>query len=344
VVSDTHSAQPALPPQAILLDMLCGMMKTLAIHEAARLRIADLVEDGPKSTTELAEATGTNEEALYRLLSTLASLDVFAEIKPGYFAQTPLSSLLRPEIPGSMYDIALIHGEEWQWHPWEKLSYSIQTGQTAFDHMYGEDLWSYFARNSLQSERFQKAMGGFSAQVDRPIAQGYDFSAIHTLVDVGGGYGSLLTTILKANPGMHGILFDLPPIIEKARASIEASAVADRCKLVAGSVLEGVPTGADAYIMKQIIKDWDDEHSICILANCRKAMKPGGKVLVAEQVLLPGKHMSTSKLLDLQLMVVLSGRERYEAQFRQLFEVAGLRLARIWPTHSPYSILEGVAQ
>lgn len=342
MVRDTTSGPSALPPQAVLLDMLCGMMKTQAIHEAARLRIADLVKDGPRSTTDLAAVTGTDKTSLYRLLSTLASLDIFAEVQPDYFGQTPLSHLLRPDVLGSMYDVTLIHGEQWQWHPWEAFSYSIQTGKTAFDHLFGEDLWHYFASHPDMGAQFSKAMRGFSEQVDLPIAMGYDFSSLHTLVDIGGGYGSQLTAILRANPSLHGVLFDLPHVIEAARAHIEASDIADRCTMVAGNVFEGVPS-ADAYIMKQIIQDWDDNQCIHILSNCRQAMKPGGRVLVAEQVLLPGKHMSTSKLIDLQLMVVLSGRERYEAQFHTLFEAAGLRLLKVWPTRSPYSLLEGVA-
>jgi predicted O-methyltransferase YrrM len=208
--------------------------------------------------------------------------------------------------------------------------------------MFEEDLWHYFAKHPTLDERFQKAMAGFSAQVDAPIAMAYDFSSVHTLVDVGGGYGSLLTTILKANPAMHGILFDRPAVIERARAHIEASDVANRCTLIAGDALEAVPAGADAYIMKQIIKDWDDTQCVRILSNCRQAMQPGGKVLLAEQVLLPGRAMSTPKLIDLQLMVVLSGRERYEEEYCGLFRAAGLWISRIWPTKSLYSILEGV--
>jgi hypothetical protein len=344
MVHETKPSAPVVPPQAVLLDMLCGMMKTQAIREAARLRIADLVKDGPKSTAELAEATGTDKVSLYRLLGTLASLDIFSEVEPGHFAQTSLSNLLRPDVGGSMYDVVLIHGEQWQWHPWEAFSYSVQTGKTAFNQVFGEDLWQYFAKNPELGERFQKAMSGFSMAVDIPVALGYDFSSIHTLVDIGGGYGSLLTTILKANSAMHGILFDVPPVIEKARAGIEASEVANRCTLIAGDVFEAVPVGADAYIMKQILQDWDDSQCVQILSNCRRAMKSGGRVLVAEQVLLPGKQMSTSKLIDLQLMVVLSGRMRYEAEHRRLFEDAGLQLLRAWPTHTPYTILEGITE
>lgn len=329
-----------IPPQAVMLDLLCGMMKTQAIHHATRLDIASLVKDGPRSTAELAAATGTQPEALYRLLATLASFGIFEEVEVGFFGQTPLSALLRPDVPGSMYDVSLLHGEQWQWHSWEAFAYSLQTGYTAFEHLYHTSLWEYFHDHPEVGERFSKAMTGFSTQVNAPIAHAYDFSQFNTLVDIGGGHGSLLATILEMTPSLHGILFDLPPVIEEAQPIIASSSIADRCELVAGDVFTRVPQ-ADAYIMKQIIKDWSDEQCIRILSNCRQAMRPGGRVLVAEQVLQPGRTMTTTKLIDLQLMTVLSGQERYESQYRALFEQAGLRLVRIWPTHSPYSILEG---
>ena len=338
MTQDTHAAQ--IPPQAVMLDLLCGMMKTQAIHHATRLGIASLVKDGPKSSAELAEATGTHPEALYRLLATLASFDIFEEGEGGSFGQTPLSHILRPDVAGSMYDVSLLHGEQWQWHSWEYLAHSLQTGQTAFEQAYHTSMWGYFDQHPAVGERFSKAMTGFSTQVNAPLAHAYDFSQFHTLMDIGGGHGSLLSTILEATPTLRGVLFDLPPVIEEARALIASSAIGDRCELVPGDVFAGVPK-ADAYIMKQIIKDWNDEECIRILSNCRAAMNPGGRVLVTEQVLQTGKTMSTAKLIDLQLMTVLSGRERYEAQYRALFEQAGLRLIRIWPTHSPYSILEG---
>ncbi len=336
----TQNVHAQLPPQAIMLDLLCGMMKTQAIHHATRLDIASLVKDGSKTVTELASATGTQPEALYRLLATLASFGVFEEVEPSTFAQTPLSHVLRPDVPGSMYNVSLLHGEPWQWHSWEAFGYSLETGQTALEHLYHMNLWEYFGKNPEVGERFSKAMTGFSMQVNAPIAQAYDFSQFHTLVDIGGGYGSLLTTILQTTPTLQGILFDLPTVIKEAREHIASSPIAARCELVAGDVFAEVPK-ADAYIMKQIIKDWNDEECICILSNCRKAMNTDGRVLVAEQVLLPGKTMVTTKLIDLQLLAVASGQERYEAQYRALFEGAGLRLVRIWPTRSPYSILEG---
>ena len=172
----TQDTRTHIPPQAIMLDLLCGMMKTQAIHHATRLDIASLVKDGPKSTAELAAATGTQPEALYRLLAALASFGIFEEVEVGIFGQTPLSALLRPDVPGSMSDVSLLHGEQWQWHSWEAFAYSLQTGQTAIEHLYHTSLWGYFREHQDVGERFSKAMTGFSTQVNAPIAHAYDFS------------------------------------------------------------------------------------------------------------------------------------------------------------------------
>jgi len=340
------SAPRELPPQVIILDMLLGMMKTQAIHEAVRLNLAERLKDGPKSLADLASETKTNPNALMRLLRTLESLGLFTEVEAGYYGQSALSHFLRPGVPGSMHDVAFIHGEEWQWRPWEGFSHSMETGQAAFNHLFHTTLFEYFSTHPIERERFNKAMAGFSNQVDAPLAQGYDYSPLGTIVDIGGGYGGLLRAILRANPQLRGTLFDLPQVVEDTRQQVAPTEEATRYQLIAGDMFqpEQIPQGADAYIMKQIIKDWDDTAAVLILDNCRKAMRPGGKVLVAEQVLLPGQTMVPAKLIDLQLMVVASGQERNEAQYRALFEAAGLDLVKIWPTHSPYSILEGVAR
>jgi ubiquinone/menaquinone biosynthesis C-methylase UbiE len=330
----------------VLLDLLCGMMRTQAIHHAARLRIAELVKDGPKSIFELAEATETHAPSLSRLLRALASIDIFTEVAPECFAQTPLSSLLLPEVPGSMYPIALLHGDDWQWHIWEGFASSLQTGQPAFRKLFGTDMWQYFAQeNPAAGQRFQDAMTGLSEQVNEAIAAAmYDFASLDIIVDVGGGEGTLLEKLLTVHPTIRqGILFDHPSVIARARTRLATSGFADRYMFKSGDFFKEVPPGADAYLMKQIIKDWNDEECIQILSNCRRAMKPGGRVLVVETVLLPGNGTSHEKFIDLQLMVLLPGQERYEAQFRRLFEAAGFRLTKIVPTASPYSILEGVA-
>ena len=225
-----------------------------------------------------------------------------------------------------------------------QLLHSVQTGQPAVEHVHGKPAFECFSSVPDVAFAFNEAMTVISAALAPAVLDAYSFEGIGTLLDVAGGHGYFICEVLNRYPQMKGMLLDLPSVVDGAKCAICERRMDHRCEPIAGNFFEHIPAGADAYFMQHIIHDWDDEHCIRILANCRKAMKPGGKVLVAEQVLLPGKHMSISKLLDLQLMVVLSGRERYEAQFRQLFEAAGLRLARIWPTHSPYSILEGVAE
>jgi SAM-dependent methyltransferase/DNA-binding HxlR family transcriptional regulator len=342
----TETSRPHdLPPQVVILDMLLGMMKTQAIHEAVRLNLAERLKDGPKKVSELAAETETHENSLTRLLRALESLGLFQETTPGSYAQTPLSHFLRPQVMGSMYDVALIHGEQWQWRPWEAFNYSLRTGETAFDRLFETPLFSYFSTHPQEGEGFNRAMAGFSHQVDQPLVEGYDYSALSTIVDVGGGYGGWLTTILQAHPRLQGVLFDLPPVIADARQQGSTSATDGRLHYVAGDMFQAdtMPQG-DAYILRQIVKDWDDEAAVRILTNCRRAMRPGGKILVAEQIVRPGAGvMVPTKLIDLQLMVVLSGQERTEDEYRKLFEAAGLQLAKIWPTRSLYSIMEGVS-
>ncbi len=346
VQTDMSTATHTSASPLILLEHLCGMMRTQAIHHAARLRIAELVKDGPKSLAELATATNTHAPSLSRLLRALTSIEIFAEVEFEHFAQTPLSALLQPDVPGSMYHVTLLHGDQWQWHVWEGFAYTLQTGQPTFSQLFGADLFQYFTQHSPESAKvFNNAMTGFSEQVNVPIATAnYDFSSLDTLVDVGGGLGTQLTTLLKVHPPIRkGILFDRPPVIAQARASMADSGLRERCELVEGNFFEGVPRGADAYFMKQIIKDWNDAQCVQILDNCRKAMKPGGRVLVAEVVLRPGRETSIQKFIDLQLMLLSPGQERTEAQYRKIFEAAGFTLMRIVPTASPYSILEGIA-
>lgn len=341
----SHILDKTASPQA-LLELLCGMMRTQAINQAARLRIAELVKDGPKSVAELAEVTGTHAPSLSRLMRALASIEIFTEVEPEYFAQTPLSALLLPDVPYSMYNVALLHGDEWQWHVWEGFAYSLQTGQPAFNMLFGTDMWQYFTqKNPASAKIFNDAMTGFSEQVNMPVATAaYDFSSIHTLVDVGGGQGTLLATLLKVHPAIHkGILFDRPSVIANARAHMATTDLGERYECLSGDFFEEVPGGADAYLMKQIIKDWSDAQCIQILGNCRKAMKPGSRVLVVEVVLRPGRETSLQKFIDLQLMVLAPGQERTEAQYRALFDAAGFTLTRIVPTASPYSVLEAIA-
>ena len=329
-----------------VVDDLVGLIKSQAIRLAAQLQLADLVKDGPKSLTELAEATGTNKAALYRLLYALANCGYFEEVEPETFAQSERSYALRTDIPRSLRDFAIMHGgEEWQWEPWRRALQSIQTGKPVFPEMFGKDLWHYFQDDNPEAgKRFQKAMSSQSRQYELAIARGYDFSAARTIIDVGGGRGSLLATILQTYPALRGTLFDRESVIEIARQSNFVDGFRDRVTLVSGNFFEAVPSGADMYILKQIIHDWEDPECLQILSNCREAMNADGRVLVIDEMITPGKKIPpVIALIDLQLQLLMAGRKRSEAEHRALFETAGLRLTHVWPTDSTYTILEAMA-
>ena len=237
-----------------VVDDLVGLIKSQAIRLAAQLKLADLVKDGPKSLTELAEATGTHKAALYRLLYALANCGYFEEIEPEMFAQSERSYTLRTDIPRSLHGFAIMHGgEEWQWEPWRMALQSIQTGLPVFPEMFGKDLWHYFQDdNPAAGKRFQQAMSSQSRQYEQAIARGYDFSAARTIIDVGGGRGGLLATILQTYPAIRGTLFDREPVIELARQSNFVDGLQDRVTLVSGNFFETVPSGADMYIVNDL--------------------------------------------------------------------------------------------
>ncbi|MBV9229013.1 MAG: methyltransferase [Chloroflexi bacterium] len=336
--------QPAaeqLPPHIQVMIMMHGFLASQAVHTAAELRLADLVQNGPKSTADLASATGTHEGNLYRLLRALVSLGVFSEPDPGTFGPTELSACLQSDNPRTLYNLARWIGPL-QWKVLGELIYSVRTGKPAFEHLFGKEMWRYFLEDDPEAGTlFNRSMTSQAGSADERIAEAYDFSAIRTLVDVGGGHGGFLMTVLKRNPALRGILFDLPAVIEQARELVAAAGLADRIELVAGDFFQEVPKGGDAYFIRQVIKDWGDSQCQIILDNCVRAMNPGGVLLVAERILGPGRADLLDKLADLALMVDLPGGfERDEADFRKLFTTAKLAVRRIVPTRSPYKIME----
>lgn len=330
------------PPHAVLHDILSGMMVARATHVAAELGVADLLRDGAKSVDELAQATGTHAPSLYRLLRALASQGVFAEVEARRFEQTPASRLLRSDVEGSLRDFSRMMGDEWRWKTWRELGHSVRTGECAFRRgNQGLSLWDYFGLHPEPGELFSRAMSSFGASLIQPILDAYDFSSFGSIADLGGAHGSMLAAILDKHPGLKGVLFDLPPVIERAR-SVFPAALADRCDFVAGDFFEAVPQGAGAYLLRLVVHDWDDEHVLRILGSCRRAMRPDARLLVIEQIIPPGNDAHYAKLLDLEMLVVLGGRERTEAEFRALFEATGFELARTVPTETPFFVIEGV--
>lgn len=339
---ENKQSSQSVPSQVAMLQMATSSWVSQSLYAAAKLGIADLLKDGPKSCDELATATALKARPLYRLLRALASVGVFSEKEPGYFTLTPLAACLQSDIPGSMRALVIMVGEE-HYQAWGDILYSLQTGGSAFEHMYGLPLFQYYAQNPEPGKIFDEAMTNNSSTENFEIAASYDFSTIHKLIDVGGGQGSLIASILKDNPSMQGILFDLPTVIAGALDLIEAEGVSNRCYLMAGDFFDSVPSGGDAYILKRVIHNAEDERALAILKNCHRAMLYHGKLLVIEQVIPPGNEPFFGKFLDLTMMVMFPGAcERTEVEYRALFEASGFHLTRIYPTRAGISVIEGI--
>jgi hypothetical protein len=327
-----------VPPPVALLQLVTGYWVSQTIYVAAKLGIADLLKDGPQHSDELAQATGTHGRSLYRLLRALASVGVLAEAEDGCFGLTPLGEYLQTGTPGSVRAITINHGER-LYRPWGDLLHSVRTGEPAVKHIF-----KCLAQNPESAVIFSEAMAEITTQVSTAVVAAYDFSRFSKIVDIGGGNGTLILSVLQANPKMSGVLFDLPYVVEDAQKHIEAVGLTGCCEIVAGDFFASVPSGGDAYILKNIIHDWDDEHALKILQNCHSAMAENGKLLLVEEVILPGNEPSFGKLVDLNMLVMAGGGERTEAEYRALFAVAGFTLTNVIPLQSSFglSVIEGV--
>lgn len=335
-------APDALPPNVLLSRLLFGKYVTIALSVAAKIRLADHLVDRPKSVEELARLTGTHAPTLHRLLRALASLGVFAEDAPGCFRNTPMSEILRSDLPGSMRAVADFFGSDWGWRATGGLLESVKTGKTAFDSIFGEPCFDYLAKHPDESEIFNEAMTGFSTRIAGVVVEAYDFSRFGTIIDVGGGHGALLTKILKACPESRGIVFDLPHVVAGATHAIQAAGLSERCWIEGGSFFEAVPENGDVYVMKHIIHDWPDDKATTILRNCHRRMGPKGTLVLVEGVISPGNAEDMGKLMDLEMLALASGKERTEAEFVDLLRGAGFRLTRVVRTPSPVCVIEAV--
>jgi ubiquinone/menaquinone biosynthesis C-methylase UbiE len=349
-MSQTPQASLTLPQQVFGMAVLNGWIAS-AIQVAAYYGIADLLQDGPKSIAELAAATQTHPDSLYRLLRALASVGFFEEsnsnaaIQERRFAQTPFSLYLCQDVASSMYAMVRQFWSEWEHRSWGELAYSIRTGQPAFEHVFGKSCWQYLAEDRPdEGAIFHQSMSAFSQTINEALVHAYDFSGISTLMDVGGGQGTLLLATLQAHPSMQGILFDHPQTVEGARELIAQAGLQERCRVMAGDFFVSLPSvGVDACILKQVLHDWNDQHCLTILSNCRRVLVPGKQLLIAELV-LPDSHSPTlGAFLDLEMLLNTYGRERTERQYRTLLEQSGFMLRRIVPTACSHSIIEGVA-
>jgi hypothetical protein len=315
-----------------------GFRTTQLLYVAAKLGLADHLREGPQSAPHLGKPSGGRSDALYRLLRALGSLGLVTESKDGFFALTPSGGLLQTDVPGSLRSVAVLYGEEWLWQAYGQMLHSVQTGKAAFEQVHGQPLYGYLAGHPAAAASFQQAMSGYSDLEAKAILEAYDFSRVRTVVDVGGGRGKLLRTLLAANEHLSGILFDLPPVVEPALPGLTVP----RLQGIAGNFFDEVPAGGDLYILKSVLHNWEDAPAVKILQNCRRAMGKETRLLVAERVIPPGNTPSEATLFDINMLVVTGGQERTEIQYGALFQAAGLKLERVLSTHSPLSLLEAV--
>jgi hypothetical protein len=322
--------------------MLNAVLVVQGLYVAAALGIADQLAAGPRGVEDLASAIAADAASLYRLLRMLAAVGVVREQADRQFALTALGGSLRREGPESVRDWALFVGAPEMWETWSGLRDSVISGEPAFPRKHGTALWDYLPSNEELGETFNRWMSRQSDQHNAALVASYDFAQFHTVADIGGGHGSTLAEILKANPSVRGILLDLPQVVARP-APLEAAGVSGRVEVIGSDMLEGVPTGADAYLIKRVLMDWGDDHAVTILRNCVRALPDKGKVLAVEMVMPAGNQPSPSKTFDVLMLLVHEGaRIRTEAEFADLFEAAGLRVTTVIPTPSPNSIIESV--
>lgn len=339
-----HSEQPDLDARAALGRLIGGYRAIHIIGMVARLGIADRLAGGPKSADEIAALVGADGPALSRLLRALVGLGLFAQDPAGRFGLTAAGSYLRDDVPGSQRAAAMYAAAEYVQRAWLALEHSIRTGEAAFDHVHGVSNWRYRHEHQEDGRQFNLFMTRVSEQEIPAILAAYDFSPHQRIVDVGGGRGHLLAAILAANPGAQGTLVELPAVVEDARAYLEERGVSARCEVVGGSFFDAVPSGGDLYLLKHVLNSFADGPSGALLSACRRAMGPGGTLLLIERLVpsgpgVPAEALAEVALMDVQMLVMQAGRERTEEEFRTLLGPAGFALRRVIPAARPLSIL-----
>jgi hypothetical protein len=342
--ADRTAADQFVELFALILDMYFSM----SLQEVAHLRVADLLSDGPKSVDILAKQVGVQEDILLLLMRVMCTKDVFIEIEEGVFAHTEKSRLLQTDIPGSMASLSEIVRSDWQRKSWtpDALTYTLQTGKSAFEHVFGESLWDYLAKSPADLAIVTNGMTSLSVALNGVIAEACDLTGRHSLVDIGGGEGSFLATLLSQHPEMTGTVFDLPSVIERTQAQNMGTGLTGRWTCQAGDFFQNVPEGGDAYFLKQILHDWNDEDCLKILSSIRRAIAPSGKLFVIQHIPPKPPNKSTPYLV---MSLVLrqwfeGGYQRTEEQLRRLLDQTGFEFVSLTPTNVDNSILQARAR
>ena len=323
-------------PRQQLFSLTQGYKTTQALYVAAKLGVADHLRHGPKKAEELAKEVGANPKALFRLMRHLAAIGIFTQDESGKFGLTPLGELLCTDNPESMRYGAIFTGEE-NYKAAGNLLHSVRTGETAFNHLYGKGHFDWMAEHADASSTFNKAMAQSLRRQGNPV-ESYDYSGKRVVVDVGGGRGDLIASVLVANPAMEGVLYDLPQGSAEARSVLQAKGVEDRCHIKTGSFFDSIPSGGDVYVLSRILHDWPDDKAAIILANCRKAIKDDGTLLIRDNVLSDGDPQGST--LDVTMLIMTGGEERTEPEWRNLLQSAGFALTRVYKKEGQFDLIE----
>ncbi|MGH3685596.1 MAG: methyltransferase [Pseudonocardiaceae bacterium] len=336
-------AVPAEPPPAARMIQLVRRTYILqAISVIARLGVADVLADGPLEVEEIAQRVSAHSSALYRVLRALGDVGVVTELDHRSFALTPLGAVLRSDVPGSLRGWVTMASMPFYQRPWADLYETVRTGESAFDRVHGMQLFDYLAQHPEDAAVFDIAMTSIATNETVNITKSYDFGRFGTVVDVGGGRGGLLAAILSANPHLQGVLFDAPTVVAEAESVLSAAGVTDRCTVVGGNFFDSIPKGGDAYLLSNVIHDWDDDDAVKILSRCRATMADTACLLLAGLVLPEGRQQSRGKMVDVQMLVITGGHERTKTECRALLDRAGFRLTRIVPSAGMVSLVEAV--
>jgi hypothetical protein len=343
VTGDAQEAShaSAIPPGAQLFGMLGGLFQAWMLYVVAERGIADLLAEGPQTSTELAKTAGLHEPSLYRLLRSLASFGVFEEESPRRFVLNPLGSALKAGDPSGARDMVM--NTTWLSRAVAEFPRVVASGENGMQLAFGMGIFDFLAQHPKESAIFNRALIATGAGEPSAVAEAYDFSGVRRLVDVGGGIGTLVATVLGRYPLVQGVLFDRPDVIDDARPTLADHGVAERCEIVGGDFFVAVPDNADAYVMSHILHDWDDDRCVTILRNCRSAIDSDGRLLLVEMVLPPGDMPHPGQMFDMYMLVLnAGGMERTEEQYGELLHRGGFRLTRIVPTESAVSVIEAV--
>jgi hypothetical protein len=339
---DARHGSPSAADAAALRRLIMGFRSSQMIYVAAKLGLADRLNERAQTADELARAVGGEPRALYRLMRALASIGIFAETEARAFELTPTARLLQSSAAGSLRSTALIYGDDLFWSTYGRMLHSVLTGRPAFDHCHGEPLFAYLETHPAAASLFHEAMSGLSEQETAAILAAYDFSGFVNVIDVGGGHGALVAALLRAHAHLRAVILDVELAAPGARQLLSGAGLTDRATFAAGDFFDAVPDGGDVYLLKSVLHNWDDGSAVKILRNCRQAMASHARLVAIERVIPAATSPSEAILFDINMLVVLGGQERTEKEYAALFRTAGLGLARVIPTRSPMSLIEGV--